>query len=57
MIYIKNNIENHMSPKQLTEKTIKDIAIKRKRIEEGKKQAKDYSFHTIEKIKKRNNGR
>lgn len=46
-----------MSPKELAEKTIKDIAIKRKRIEEGKKQAKDYSFQNMEKTKRRSNGR
>jgi hypothetical protein len=46
-----------MSPKELAEKTIKDIAIKKKRTEEGKKQAKDYSFQNIEKTRRRNNGR
>ncbi|WP_321994807.1 transcriptional regulator [Clostridium butyricum] len=42
-----------MSPKELANKTIKDIEMRRKRIEEGKKQAFLHIVQNRERIRRR----
>lgn len=42
-----------MTPRELKDKTVRDIQIRRKRRDEGKKQAINYSFENMNKVQKR----
>lgn len=46
-----------MTPQEWKDKTIKDLATKRKRSLEGKKQAQMHSFENMNKIQRRCYGR
>jgi|GEM_PF-6494540 len=44
-----------MTPKEWTDKTIKDLTLKRKLKLEGEKEAKNYSFENMHKVQRRLN--
>ncbi len=44
-----------MTPQEWTDKTVKDIAERRKLKSEGKKQAQDYTFENMLKVQRRIN--
>lgn len=44
-----------MTPQEWREKTVKDIELKRKLKAEGEKQAKNFSFESMQKVQRRLN--